>query len=113
MHELTLCRNMVEIIEREAVSQSFQRVETVRMEIGVLSCVEPESLRFCFGTVTRGTVAEGARLEIAVTPAEARCRECGAESAVDQWGTACQACGSHRLDLCGGNRIRIKDMEVH
>ena len=31
------------------------------MEIGVLSCVEPEALRFCFGTVTQGTVAEGAR----------------------------------------------------
>jgi len=113
MHELTLCRNMVEIIEREAVSQIFQRVETVRMEIGVLSCVEPEALRFCFGTVTRGTLAEGARLEIVMMPADARCRDCGAERAVDRWGTACQDCGSHQLDLCGGDRIRIKDMEVH
>ena len=113
MHELTLCRNMVEIIEQEAVRQSFQRVETVRMEIGALSCVEPEALRFCFGTVTRGTVAEGARLEIIMTPAEARCRDCGAERAVDRWGTACRACGGHRLDLRGGDRMRIKDMEVH
>ena len=48
MHELTLCRNMVEIIEQEAVLQSFQRVETVRMEIGMLSCVAPEALHlFC------------------------------------------------------------------
>ncbi len=113
MHELTLSRNMVEIIEREAVRQSFQRVETVRMEIGALSCVEPEALRFCFGTVTRGTVAEGARLEIIVMPAEARCRDCGAEHAVDRWGAACQACGSHLLDLNGGDRMRIKDLEVH
>ncbi len=113
MHELTLCRNLVGIIEQEAIRQSFQRVETVRMEIGVLSCVEPEALRFCFGTVTRGTVAEGARLEIIMMPAEAQCRDCGAERAVDRWGTACQACGSHQLDLHGGDRMRIKDMEVH
>ena len=113
MHELTLCRNMVDIIEQEAILQSFQRVETVRMEIGVLSCVEPEALHFCFDTVSRGTVAEGARLEIVMMPAQARCRDCGAEHTVDQWGTACHACGGYRLDLCGGDRMRIKDMEVH
>lgn len=113
MHELTLCRNMVEIIEQEAVLQAFRRVDTVRMEIGVLSCVEPEALRFCFDTTTRGTVAEGARLEIVVVPAEARCRDCGAEGAVERWGDACRSCGGHRLDLRGGDRTRIKEMEVH
>ena len=61
MHELTLCRNMVEIIEQEAILQSFQHVETVRMEIGVLSCVEPEALRFCFDTVTPGGRSPRAR----------------------------------------------------
>ncbi len=113
MHELALSHSMVEIIEREAVLQAFERVETIRLEIGVLTCVEPEALRFCFDTATRGTVAEGARLEIIAVPAEASCRDCGAERAIRRWGTACTACGGHRLDVHGGDQMRIKDLEVH
>lgn len=112
MHELTLCQNMVEIIEREAVLQAFERVEAVRLEIGALSCVEPEALRFCFDTATHGTVAEGAELEIIAVAAEARCRDCGAEQAFRRWGAGCAACGGHRLDVRGGTEMRIKDLEV-
>ena len=112
MHELALCQNVIEIIEREAVLQSFARVEAVRLEIGMLSCVEPEALRFCFDSATHGTVAEGAELEIIAVPAEARCRDCGAEQAFRHWAAECTACGGHRLDVRGGNQMRIKDLEV-
>ena len=40
----------------------------VWLEIGVLSHVAPEALRFCFDAVTRGGLAEGAQLEIVATP---------------------------------------------
>lgn len=113
MHELTLCHSLVEIIEQEAVLQSFQRVETVRLEIGALSCVEPEALRFCFDTATQGTVADSARLEIITVPAEARCRDCDAEQSFHRWAAACTACGGHRIDVRGGDQMRIKELEVH
>jgi hydrogenase nickel incorporation protein HypA/HybF len=113
MHELALSHNMVEIIKREAILQAFQRVETVRMEIGMLSCVEPDALRFCFDTATKGTVAEGARLEIITVAAQVLCEDCGARGEIDRWGVACHACGSHRLEIRGGDQMRIKDLEVH
>ena len=40
---------------------------TVWLELGALAHVEPDALAFCFDAVTRGSVAEGARLEIART----------------------------------------------
>ena len=113
MHELALSHNMVEIIEREAALQAFRRVETVRLDVGVLTCVEPEALRFCFDTVTRGTVADGARLEIFTVPARASCRDCGSEQEFDRRGAACPECGGYRLDLHGGGDVRIKELEVH
>jgi len=110
---MALSQRMVEIIEREASLQSFQRVETIRLEIGALSCVEPEALRFCFDTVTRGTVADGARLEIHTVPGEARCRDCDARQPVSEWGGPCRTCGGVRLEVQGGTQMRIKDLEVH
>lgn len=112
MHELTLSCNLIEAIEREATLQAFDRVETVWLEIGALSCVEPEALRFCFDTVARRTLVDGARLEIVSVPGTASCRDCGAESAVRRWGDACTACGGHRLDVRGGDQMRIKSLEV-
>lgn len=113
MHELALSNSMVEIIEREAILQVFDRVDTIRLEIGALTCVEPEALRFCFDTATQGTVAQGARLEIVTVPGEARCCDCGEAHAIRRWGVPCTACGSYRLDVRGGDEMRIKELEVN
>ena len=43
------------------------------VRVGRLRQVVPESLEFCFGMVARGTVCEGARLELEVVPAGLRC----------------------------------------
>jgi hydrogenase nickel incorporation protein HypA/HybF len=103
---------MVDIIEREAVLQAFDRVETVRLEIGMLSCTEPDALRFCFDTATKGTVADGARREIIAVPARVLCQDCGAEATVERWGAGCPACDGYSLKIRGGDQMRIKDLEV-
>jgi hydrogenase nickel incorporation protein HypA/HybF len=64
MHEMSLTQGVLEIIESASHREGFSRVRTVWLEIGTLAAVEPEALRFCFDVVTRGSCAEGARLEI-------------------------------------------------
>ncbi|EGQ63626.1 hydrogenase nickel insertion protein HypA, partial [Acidithiobacillus sp. GGI-221] len=46
-------------MEEQAKIQPFARVHAVWLEIGALSSVEPEALRFNFDVITRGTLAEG------------------------------------------------------
>jgi hydrogenase nickel incorporation protein HypA/HybF len=64
MHELALTREIVDIVCKAA---NDRRVHKVTLEIGRLSCVMPESIEFCFDVVARGTLAEGAHLEIRQT----------------------------------------------
>ena len=47
MHEMSLCESIMQIIE-EAQRQGFKRVIRVRLEIGRLSGVEIEAMRFRF-----------------------------------------------------------------
>ena len=61
MHELSITRNVVAIVSERAVGQ---RVTRVRLEIGRLSAVVPDSIRFCFDICAQGTPLEGAELEI-------------------------------------------------
>ncbi len=64
MHEMSLCESILDILKDQAAKDSFTRVKRVAVDIGPLSCVEPEALKFGFDVVTRGSLAEGAILEI-------------------------------------------------
>ncbi|NIU77000.1 MAG: hydrogenase maturation nickel metallochaperone HypA, partial [Gammaproteobacteria bacterium] len=76
MHEMALSESILQVLEEQARAQGFSRVRRVRLEVGVLSCVEPEALRFHFGAVTRGSLAEGAELEVLPVPAAGWCLPC-------------------------------------
>jgi hydrogenase nickel incorporation protein HypA/HybF len=112
MHEMALTESMIGIVEEEARRQSFSRVRAVVLEIGVLGCVEPESIRFCFDAVSRGTVAEGARLDIVLVTGEGWCIDCGMTVALAERFGACPVCGRHRVQMTAGDELRIREMEV-
>ncbi|HOP15828.1 MAG: hydrogenase maturation nickel metallochaperone HypA [Chromatiaceae bacterium] len=112
MHEMSLCESIMQIIEDEAQRQGFKRVIRVRLEIGRLSGVEIEAMRFGFDAVTRDTLADGAELEIIQLPGTAWCLPCGCEVEVQQRFDACPQCGSYQLQVVSGDQMQIKDLEV-
>ncbi len=112
MHEMSLCESIVQIIEDEAQRQGFRRVTRVRLEIGRLSGVEIGAMRFGFDAVSRGTLADGAVLEILEQPGTAWCLPCAREVDVQQRFDACPRCGSYQLQVVDGEQMRIRDLEV-
>lgn len=112
MHEMALAASMRDIVEDVARRNGAQRVDAVRVELGALACVEPEALRFCFDASMQGSVAEGARLEIAVTPGEAWCMPCSRTVPLARRGEPCPACGSYQLQVSRGDDMRVTEIEV-
>lgn len=112
MHEMALAEGVLNVIEDSARTQGFTRVKTVWLEIGRLAAVEPEALRFSFDVVKRGTIAEGAVIEIVDVPGRAWCMKCGDTVAIDERGAACPACGSYQLQVSGGEDMRVSELEV-
>ena len=93
MHEMSLTEGIVGIVEEEARRLGGVRVRAVVLEIGALACAEAESLRFCFDVVSRGTPAEGARLDIVRVPGAGWCFDCQHEVALDGRFGPCPECG--------------------
>jgi hydrogenase nickel incorporation protein HypA/HybF len=112
MHEMSLAESVLQIIEDAAERERFAKVKAVWLEIGALAGVEPEALRFCFDAVTRGSVAEGATLEIATTPGAAWCMPCSQPVAIETRGDPCPRCGSFQLQVTGGAELRLRELEV-
>jgi hydrogenase nickel incorporation protein HypA/HybF len=108
MHELSITRGIVAICAEHA---GGARVTLVRLEIGRLSAVMPDAVRFCFDVCARNTVVEGAALEIIETPGRALCRNCDSEVALTQLVGRC-TCGSANLRVIAGEELKIRDMEL-
>ncbi|MEJ2125239.1 MAG: hydrogenase maturation nickel metallochaperone HypA [Alphaproteobacteria bacterium] len=112
MHELSICENLLSVIEDTAKAQNFDRVLQVRLAVGPFSGVETEALRFGFDVVMKGSLADGAILEINETQATAICLDCNANTYVKDRLALCPHCGSFRLKITGGKELKIIDLEV-
>ncbi len=108
MHEMGITRNIVSIVAEHAKTQKVRRV---KLEVGKLSAVMPDALLFCFDVVAKGTVLEGATLEIVEVTGRAKCRQCGGKVELHDLVTAC-TCGSRDLERISGEELNIKEMEL-
>ncbi|MEM9387289.1 MAG: hydrogenase maturation nickel metallochaperone HypA [Pseudomonadota bacterium] len=108
MHELGITRNIVAIVSDHAGASQVSRVA---LQIGALSAVMPDAIRFCFDICAKNTVVEGAQLEIEEVPGRGRCQRCGREFALDKPFGQC-ICGSRQIACIAGEEMKIKEMET-
>lgn len=108
MHELSITSGVVEICAERAQGAAVRRVT---LEIGQLTAVLPDAVRFCFDVCAQGTPLEGAELLIVQPAGRGRCRDGGAELAMTTLVGRC-ACGSIDLQLVAGQELLVKEMEL-
>ena len=82
------------------------------LEIGLLGHVEPEAMAFCFEAVSRGTLAEGARLDIIRVAGQGWCLDCGKTVPLAERFGACPECGQHHVQMTAGDELRVRELEV-
>jgi hydrogenase nickel incorporation protein HypA/HybF len=88
------------------------RINAVRLTVGELTEIVPDSLQFAWEALTPGTFAEGAILEIRETGGRSICLQCSAEFDHDRFDRRCTACGSFATKVCRGDELRIDDIDV-
>ena len=108
MHELAITEEVVRIVGERAEGRKVRRIV---LEIGKLSAVLPDAVRFCFDLCAEGTPAEGAALVIVEPPGRAQCRDCGGGVTLERPFGRC-GCGSTDLDWLSGEELKIREMEV-
>jgi len=108
MHELGITQDILAVVCERAEGS---RVLRVVLEIGKLSAILPDAIRFCFDLCSEGTSAEGAILEIEEPQGLARCRACGREFTLDRPFGRC-SCGETDLIWLSGEQLKIKEMEI-
>ena len=125
MHELSIACNLVEKLLEFSVQNPERTVIDVRLDVGELSHIDPEQLRFCYESVTRETPLDGSSLTINKVPAVVNCSHCNYRGRPDYWDDAlaiapvitmrCPKCGK-AVDADQGHECAIKSvrfLETH
>lgn len=112
MHELSICQAMLDQVEQIARDRSAVGVERIVMKIGPLSGVEAELLKRAFEVASAGTLAEGAKLEIEISPILVSCGQCGAQTAARPSRLLCGRCGDWHTRLISGDEMQLARVEL-
>lgn len=112
MHEMSLAESIRGIVEDAANAQGARRVKTVVLEIGELSSVEVDALRFCLDVVLRDSIVEGAAVEIDPVAGVGWCLACDRSVPLAQRYDPCPECGGYQVRATGGTEMRVKEIEV-
>lgn len=113
MHEMGVAMQIVEIAIASIPEDLAQaRVEKVNLQIGRLSAIVTDSLRFCFDIVVKDTPLAGAELVIDEIPVKARCNDCRHEWIIEQPVFTCEQCNSGAIELLSGRELDIESIEL-
>lgn len=113
MHEMAIAMEIVDIA-KDSIPLDLQdaRVRRINLQVGKLSAIVPDSLRFCFDLVIKGTSLEGAQLVIQQRPVLVRCRTCQTQWTVTEPVFLCGACGNGSIDMLSGRELDIISIEI-
>jgi len=115
MHELPITESILKIVLKHAEMQSVRKVMVIHLQIGRLSDLEDDWIQRYFDYLSKGTIAQGARLKIERTPVMIQCNACRTSYEADAkrlGDHACPACGEAGGTLLSGREYYIKEMEV-
>lgn len=112
MHELAIMDSALNLALDQAEKAGALHVHVIRLRIGVLSGVVPEALEFAFETLSQGTLAEGAVLDIEQVPGRFWCPACASEFQSDDYLAECPGCRRPSGDLRSGREMELASMEI-
>jgi len=112
MHELSVAQSLIELACEHAARQGAGRVRRVRVRLGVLSgLLRP--LYFCFAAASRGTLCEGAVLEIEEVPLTVLCPRCETvKTPHTHYNFRCPSCGTPTPEVVTGREMRLVSLEL-
>ena len=112
MHELAVTQNILDIAIEKAAATQAARIDRIRVTIGELSGAVPDSVQFYFEVLRKGTIAEGASLDITSVPGKLRCRQCRSDFHPEDLPWTCPDCCSLSLEVTGGKDLFLESLEV-
>ncbi len=120
MHEISIAGAIIDAVLDAAKKNEAKKVEEVFLEIGELTALNPEQLKFIFETISAGTAAEGARYNIEIVKPLINCKKCSYNGPIEFFEKLhfflpiikCPKCGEADIDIIAGRECCVKKIKI-
>ena len=112
MHELSIAENIVCIVREEMIKHNASVLSSLRLAVGKMSGVVPDSLSFCLELIIKETDLRGAKIVIDIIPLKAECGKCQEVVELSHYTATCPLCGSDKIIIVSGRELSIVELEV-
>ena len=112
MHELSIARSIVELVEEQADNRGASVVEELELEIGHLSGVEIQTVAFALDSAIKGSKLEKARIIRHYIEGEGQCSDCETIFPMNALFSPCPHCGSYLVKILKGKELRVKSIVI-
>lgn len=108
MHELSIMQGVLDAIRDSAAQNDINRINKLKLVIGSLTMIMPDSLRLAFQALSQEELFREADMQIEEVPALIRCQVCDGETAQeDPYCFVCSACGSNQVEVVKGREMYL------
>ncbi len=117
MHELSLADGMLKTVLEAAQKEKAKKIKSIKLEMGEILLVNSEQLTFCFDVISKGTIAEDAKLDIRFLKPRVHCNKCNKEFNISSdkdfpiLSMICE-CGSNDVTILSGREFNIKSIKI-
>jgi hydrogenase nickel incorporation protein HypA/HybF len=111
MHELGLAKDVLRKVLEAANSKKLSKVAQADVNIGETLITDKEEFFELFNQVSKGTPADGVKLNVTIMPLMAFCRSCEHKFKASEMGAGCPKCEGTDLKIVSGKEIVIKDVK--
>ncbi len=112
MHELAITEGIMEAALPAALESGAKKILEIRLKIGELSGVMPECIEEYFGIISKGTIAEDAKLIFEKIPISVHCNECNFEGKIEKGSSTCPKCNSENFKIITGREYFVDNLKV-
>jgi len=112
MHELSIAQNIVEIIQQRIPELEWNQVTAVRVRIGAVAGIVPDSLKFSFQAITAESALCNAQLSTERVPFRVHCRTCNTNTENEDGFAMCGECESTDIQILSGIELHIVEIEL-
>jgi hydrogenase nickel incorporation protein HypA/HybF len=108
---MSIAQSILEIVLEEGRKHGLESVKLIKLQVGEMAAVVPESLKFCFELIRENTIASQAVLEMETVPVVARCSSCGTVFEVENMVFVCVQCGEPVVEFISGRELNLLSIE--
>ena len=119
MHELSMADAIVKTILDAAEKNQAEEILEVTIEVGKLTMLNPEQLKFLLDVLAENTLLEGAEVIIEEVPVEIKCHSCDYTGSTDLDDSdhylmivKCPKCDERNIEIISGQECNVKNIRI-